>query len=45
MWVVQHALTIAGSVRETYAVGPQDTFDETEWITEISGPVAMAGRP
>jgi effector-binding domain-containing protein len=45
MWVVQHALTIAWPVRETYRIGPQDTIDKTEWITEIGWPLATADRP
>lgn len=38
-WVVQHALAVAGPVRETYLVGPRDTADVDVWRTEIGWPV------
>ncbi|WP_369140912.1 MerR family transcriptional regulator [Modestobacter versicolor] len=38
-WVVEHALAVAGPVRETYLVGPRDTPDAAEWRTEIGWPV------
>jgi DNA-binding transcriptional MerR regulator len=42
VWVDQHALTIAGPVRETYLVGPRDTEDADAWRTEIGWPIASA---
>jgi effector-binding domain-containing protein len=49
-WVVEHALAVAGPVRETYLVGPRDTADPTSWRTEIGWPVfrltpSPAGQP
>jgi DNA-binding transcriptional MerR regulator len=38
-WVVDHALAVAGAVRETYLVGPRDTPDPAAWRTEIGWPV------
>ncbi|WP_138758577.1 MerR family transcriptional regulator [Modestobacter altitudinis] len=38
-WVVEHALAVAGPVRETYLVGPRDTPDPAAWRTEIGWPV------
>ena len=38
-WVVEHALAVAGPVREHYLVGPRDTPDAAEWRTEIGWPV------
>jgi DNA-binding transcriptional MerR regulator len=38
-WVAEHALAVAGPVRETYLVGPRDTPDSTAWRTEIGWPV------
>ncbi len=38
-WVVEHALAVAGPVRETYLVGPRDTPDPASWRTEIGWPV------
>lgn len=44
-WVVDHALAVAGPVRETYLVGPRDTADAAAWRTEIGWPVfTVAGR-
>ncbi len=37
--VAEHALEVAGPVRETYLVGPRDTADPTAWRTEIGWPV------
>jgi DNA-binding transcriptional MerR regulator len=37
--VAEHALAVAGPVRETYVVGPRDTADPTAWRTEIGWPV------
>jgi DNA-binding transcriptional MerR regulator len=37
--VAEHALAVAGPVRETYLVGPRDTADATAWRTEIGWPV------
>ncbi|WP_236554243.1 MerR family transcriptional regulator [Nocardioides sp. AX2bis] len=39
VWVAEHALAVAGPVRETYAVGPRDTADSAAWRTEIGWPV------
>jgi DNA-binding transcriptional MerR regulator len=38
-WVVDHALSVAGPVREIYPVGPRDTPDPARWRTEIGWPV------
>jgi hypothetical protein len=38
-WVVEHALAVAGPVRETYLVGPRDADDAAAWRTEIGWPV------
>lgn len=38
-WVVEHALSVAGSVREIYLMGPRDTPDPARWRTEIGWPV------
>ena len=37
-YVKQHALEVAGPVRETYHVGPRDTTDSSQWRTEIGWP-------
>jgi effector-binding domain-containing protein len=38
-YVVDHALAVAGPVREVYLVGPGQTDDPTAWQTEIGWPV------
>ncbi|MFD4252354.1 MerR family transcriptional regulator [Amycolatopsis thermoflava] len=38
-WVVEHALAVAGPVREVYLSGPRDTADPAAWRTEIGWPV------
>ncbi|WP_369055344.1 MerR family transcriptional regulator [Kineococcus terrestris] len=38
-WVVRNAMSVAGSVREVYRVGPRDTSDPAAWRTEIGWPV------
>jgi effector-binding domain-containing protein len=38
-WVVEHALAVAGPVRERYLRGPRDTEDAASWRTEIGWPV------
>jgi DNA-binding transcriptional MerR regulator len=38
-YVTEHALAVAGPVRETYLVGPRDTDDTAAWRTEIGWPV------
>ena len=38
-WVAEHALVVAGPVRETYLCGPRDTPDPSAWRTEIGWPV------
>jgi DNA-binding transcriptional MerR regulator len=38
-WVVDHALAVAGPVRERYLRGPRDTADAALWRTEIGWPV------
>jgi DNA-binding transcriptional MerR regulator len=38
-WVVEHALAVAGPVRETYIVGPHDADEPTAWRTEIGWPI------
>lgn len=39
VWVAEHALAVAGPVRETYVVGPRDTDDSAAWRTVIGWPV------
>ncbi|HZE31945.1 MAG TPA: GyrI-like domain-containing protein [Actinoallomurus sp.] len=34
-YVAEHALAVAGPVRENYLVGPRDSGDATAWRTEI----------
>jgi effector-binding domain-containing protein len=41
-YVTEHALAVAGSVHESYLVGPRDTDDTTAWRTEIGWPVFRA---
>ena len=38
-YVAEHALAVAGPVRETYLTGPRDTGDSAAWRTEIGWPV------
>jgi len=38
-YVAEHALAVAGPVRETYLTGPRDTGDRAAWRTEIGWPV------
>ena len=38
-YVTDHALAVAGPVRETYLVGPRDTADQESWRTEIGWPI------
>jgi DNA-binding transcriptional MerR regulator len=38
-YVAEHALAVAGPVRETYLIGPRDTVDSAAWRTEIGWPV------
>jgi DNA-binding transcriptional MerR regulator len=38
-WVVDHALAVAGPVRERYLRGPRDSGDAASWRTEIGWPV------
>jgi DNA-binding transcriptional MerR regulator len=42
-YVAQHALAVAGPLREYYLVGPQDTPEDTAWRTEIGWPVFQTG--
>ncbi|OLL75045.1 Transcriptional regulator, MerR family [Pseudonocardia sp. Ae168_Ps1] len=42
-WVVENAMSVAGPVREVYAVGPRDTPDPGAWRTEIGWPVFRVG--
>ncbi|WP_246078438.1 GyrI-like domain-containing protein [Modestobacter excelsi] len=44
-WVVEHALAVAGPVRETYLTGPRDTADPAAWRTEIGWPVFRLAAP
>ncbi|WP_380165571.1 MerR family transcriptional regulator [Jannaschia sp. R86511] len=43
-WVVANALAVAGPVRETYLVGPDDTAEKSAWRTEIGWPVFRLAR-
>ncbi len=38
-YVTEHALAVAGPVRETYLIGPRDTRESATWRTEIGWPV------
>jgi DNA-binding transcriptional MerR regulator len=38
-YVTDHALAVAGPVRETYLVGSRDTADPGSWRTEIGWPI------
>lgn len=38
-YVTEHALAVAGPVREYYLVGPRDTGEAASWRTEIGWPV------
>jgi DNA-binding transcriptional MerR regulator len=38
-WVADHALAVAGPVRERYLCGPRDTGDPASWRTQIGWPV------
>ncbi len=38
-YVTDHALAVAGGVRETYLVGPRDNPDPDSWRTEIGWPI------
>jgi effector-binding domain-containing protein len=38
-WVADHALAVAGPVRERYLRGPRDSGDTASWRTEIGWPV------
>ena len=37
--VARHAITIPGALREYYLVGPLETDDEQQWVTEVGWPV------
>jgi DNA-binding transcriptional MerR regulator len=43
-YVAQHALAVAGPIREYYLVGLHDTADESEWRTEIGWPIFHTGK-
>jgi DNA-binding transcriptional MerR regulator len=38
-YVCEHALAVAGPLRETYLCGPRDTDDPRAWRTEIGWPI------
>ena len=38
-YITEHALAVAGPVRETYLAGLRDTDDSAAWRTEIGWPV------
>jgi DNA-binding transcriptional MerR regulator len=42
-YVADHALAVAGPIREYYVVGPNETPDESEWKTEIGWPIFHTG--
>ena len=42
-YVTQHALSVEGSLREYYLVGPHDTPEESAWRTEIGWPIFQTG--
>jgi DNA-binding transcriptional MerR regulator len=41
----EHALAVAGPVREIYHLGPRDTADEARWRTEIGWPIFRTAAP
>ncbi|MGO8961509.1 MAG: GyrI-like domain-containing protein [Streptosporangiaceae bacterium] len=44
-YVSEHALEVAGPLREIYRVGPADTGDSGAWRTEIGWPILHAHQP
>jgi DNA-binding transcriptional MerR regulator len=44
-YVSEHALAVAGPVRERYLVGRLDTADDNAWRTEIGWPIFRTGPP
>jgi DNA-binding transcriptional MerR regulator len=42
-YVTRNALAVDGPIREYYVVAFQDTFDESQWRTEIGWPVFLTG--
>jgi len=38
-YITEHALAVAGPVRETYLAGLRETDDSAAWRTEIGWPV------
>jgi hypothetical protein len=41
--VAEHALAVAGPIREYYLVGRHDTDDDSKWLTEIGWPIFPIG--
>jgi effector-binding domain-containing protein len=44
-YVAEHALGVAGPIRERYLVGRQDTLDESAWRTEVGWPIFHTRQP
>jgi DNA-binding transcriptional MerR regulator len=42
-YVAEHALAVAGPIREYYLVGRNDTDDDSQWLTEIGWPIFPTG--
>jgi DNA-binding transcriptional MerR regulator len=42
-YVSEHALAVAGPIREYYLVGRHDTDDDSQWLTEIGWPIFPTG--
>jgi DNA-binding transcriptional MerR regulator len=38
-YVTEHALAVEGPIREYYPVGPHETNDENQWLTQIGWPI------
>jgi len=41
--VAEHAISLDGPIRETYIVGPIDSADRDQWVTEIAWPIFRPG--
>jgi len=44
-YVAEHAIGVAGSIREYYLVDHFDTHNETEWRTQIGWPIFDTAPP
>lgn len=44
-WVSRHEYRFAGPMFDLYVVGPNDTPDPAQWLTEVCAPVVVAEAP